>query len=108
MQIVPLDTVLHFDLQAAILGWLLTAAQPKLQHPRHSGFIIIIIIIIIIKIYCHIFYQLYKIDSLMLENKFIADHYYKGLVMATLAKRKRMKASIMVFSSISKRSEHLR
>ncbi len=30
------------------------------------------------------------------------------LVMATLAKRKRTKASIMVFSSISKRSEHLR
>ncbi len=28
--------------------------------------------------------------------------------MATLAKRKRRKASIMVFSSISKRSEHLR
>jgi hypothetical protein len=35
MQIVPLDPVLHFDLQAAILGWLLTAAQPKLQHPQH-------------------------------------------------------------------------
>ncbi len=30
------------------------------------------------------------------------------LVMATLAKRKRTKASIMVFSSISMRSEHLR
>jgi hypothetical protein len=30
------------------------------------------------------------------------------LVMAKLAKRKRTKASIMVFSSISKRSEHLR
>ncbi len=30
------------------------------------------------------------------------------LVMATLAKRKQTKASIMVFSSISKRSEHLR
>jgi hypothetical protein len=30
------------------------------------------------------------------------------VVMATLAKRKRTKASIMVFSSISKRSEHLR
>ncbi len=30
------------------------------------------------------------------------------LVMATLAKRKRTKALIMVFSSISKRSEHLR
>ncbi len=30
------------------------------------------------------------------------------LVMATLAKRKRTKASIMVFSSISKRSEQLR
>ncbi len=33
---------------------------------------------------------------------------YFILVMATLAKRKRTKASIMVFSSISKRSEHLR
>jgi hypothetical protein len=33
---------------------------------------------------------------------------YSELVMATLAKQKRTKASIMVFSSISKRSEHLR
>jgi hypothetical protein len=32
---------------------------------------------------------------------------YSVLVMATLAKRKRTKASIMVFSSISKRSEYL-
>jgi hypothetical protein len=31
-----------------------------------------------------------------------------GLVMATLAKQKRTKASIMVFSLISKRSEYLR
>ncbi len=30
------------------------------------------------------------------------------LVMATLVKQKRTKASILVFSSISKRSEHLR
>ncbi len=29
--------------------------------------------------FCHIFYQLYKIDSLMFENKFIAGHLYKGL-----------------------------
>ncbi len=34
--------------------------------------------------------------------------WIQELVMATLAKRKRTKASIMVFSSISKRSEHLR
>jgi hypothetical protein len=34
--LVPLDQVLHSDIQAAILGWLLTAAQPKLQHPRYS------------------------------------------------------------------------
>ena len=34
--------------------------------------------------------------------------HMKELVTATLAKRKRTKASIMVFSSISKRSEHLR
>ncbi len=33
---VPLDAVLHFDLHAAILGWLLTAVQPKLQHRRHN------------------------------------------------------------------------
>jgi hypothetical protein len=32
MQNVPLDAVLHFDLHTANLGWLLTAAQPKLQH----------------------------------------------------------------------------
>jgi len=31
-----------------------------------------------------------------------------NVVMATLAKQKRTKASIMVFSSISKRSEHVR
>jgi hypothetical protein len=34
MQNVPLDAVLLFNLHAAILGWLLTAVQPKLQHPR--------------------------------------------------------------------------
>jgi hypothetical protein len=37
MQIVPLGPVLHFDLHAAILGWLLTAAQPKLHHPRGTS-----------------------------------------------------------------------
>jgi hypothetical protein len=37
MQSVPLDAVLHIDLHAAILGWLLTAAQPKLQHLRHTA-----------------------------------------------------------------------
>ncbi len=30
-----LDAVFHFDLNAAILGWLLSAVQPKKQHPRH-------------------------------------------------------------------------
>jgi len=33
---VPLDAVLLFDLHAAILGWLLSAVQPKKQHLRHS------------------------------------------------------------------------
>jgi hypothetical protein len=37
MQSVPFDAVLHFDLHAAILGWLLTAPQPKLQHPWHTA-----------------------------------------------------------------------
>jgi hypothetical protein len=32
MQIVPL-----FDLNAAILGWLLAAVQPKKQLPRHKA-----------------------------------------------------------------------
>jgi hypothetical protein len=36
MQNVPLDAVLHFDLHASILGWLLTAVQPKLQPLRHN------------------------------------------------------------------------
>jgi hypothetical protein len=36
MQIVPLDPVLYFDILLAILKWLLSAAQPKLQHPRHK------------------------------------------------------------------------
>jgi hypothetical protein len=35
MQSVSLDAALHFDLHAAIQGWLLTAAQPKLQHLQH-------------------------------------------------------------------------
>jgi hypothetical protein len=38
MQNVPFDAVLLFDLHAAILGWLLSAVQPKKQHPRHNGF----------------------------------------------------------------------
>jgi hypothetical protein len=37
MQNVSLDAVLHLDLHTAILGWLLTAVQPKLQHLRHTG-----------------------------------------------------------------------
>jgi hypothetical protein len=36
MQNVPLDAVLLFDLHAAILGWLLSAVQPKKQHLQHS------------------------------------------------------------------------
>ncbi len=36
MQIVPLEAAHLFDLNAAILGWLLAAAQPKKQHPRHN------------------------------------------------------------------------
>jgi hypothetical protein len=31
MQIVSLDPLLHFDLQASILGWLLAVVQPKLH-----------------------------------------------------------------------------
>jgi hypothetical protein len=34
MQIVPLEETHLFDLNAAILGWLLAAVQPKNQHPR--------------------------------------------------------------------------
>jgi hypothetical protein len=34
MQNVPLDAVFLFDLHAAILGWLLSAVQPKKQYPR--------------------------------------------------------------------------
>jgi hypothetical protein len=47
----------------------------------------------------------YKTQELII---IVLPSWYKYLVMATLAKRKRTKASIMVFSSISKRSEHLR
>ncbi len=36
MHSVPLDAVFHFDLNAAIPGWLLSAVQPKKQHPRHT------------------------------------------------------------------------
>jgi hypothetical protein len=42
------------------------------------------------------------------KNVYILLHILYILVMAKLAKRKRTKASIMVFSSISKRSKHLR
>jgi hypothetical protein len=41
------------------------------------------------------------------QDLFFSTNAFR-VVMATLAKRKRTKASIMVFSSISKRSEHLR
>ncbi len=39
---------------------------------------------------------------------FVYILFHIRIVMATLAKRKRTKASIIVFSSISKRSEHVR
>ncbi len=37
MQIVPLEAAHLFDLNAAILGWLLAAAQPEKQLPRHNN-----------------------------------------------------------------------
>ncbi len=37
MQIVPLEAAHLFDLNAAILGWLLAAVQPKKQHPWHKN-----------------------------------------------------------------------
>jgi hypothetical protein len=37
MLIVPLDAALLFDVNAAILGWLLLAVQPQKQHPRHNN-----------------------------------------------------------------------
>ena len=37
MEIVPLEAAHLFDLNAAILGWLLAAVQPKMQLPRHSS-----------------------------------------------------------------------
>jgi hypothetical protein len=37
MQIVSLEAAHLFDLNAAILGWLLAAVQPKKQLPRQSS-----------------------------------------------------------------------
>jgi hypothetical protein len=37
MQIVPLEAANLFELNTAILGWLLAAVQPKKQLPRHSS-----------------------------------------------------------------------
>jgi hypothetical protein len=37
MQIIPLEAAHFFDLNAAILGWLLDAVQPKKQHPWHNS-----------------------------------------------------------------------
>jgi hypothetical protein len=37
MQIVPLEAAHLFYLNAAILGWLLAAVQPKKQLPRHNS-----------------------------------------------------------------------
>jgi hypothetical protein len=34
MQVVPLEAAQLFDLNAAILGWLLAAVKPKKQHLR--------------------------------------------------------------------------
>jgi hypothetical protein len=39
MQIVPLEAAHLFYLNAAILGWLLAAVQPKKQHPRHTYYL---------------------------------------------------------------------
>jgi len=50
----------------------------------------------------------YAVYSSILVRFSLKSFCLTHLVMATLAKRKRTKASIMVFSSISKRSEHLR
>ena len=36
MQNVPLDAVLPFDLHTAILGLILSAVQPKKQHPQQT------------------------------------------------------------------------
>ncbi len=36
MQIVPLEATHLFDLNSAILGWLLAAVLPEKQFPRHS------------------------------------------------------------------------
>jgi hypothetical protein len=38
MSIVPLAAAHLFDLNAAILRWLLAAVQPKYQHPRHNKY----------------------------------------------------------------------
>jgi hypothetical protein len=40
MQIVPLEAAHLFELNAAILGWLLAAVQPKKQLPRHQSIIL--------------------------------------------------------------------
>jgi hypothetical protein len=34
------DAVLHFDLHAAIVGCLIIAVQPKLQHPHPHTFLV--------------------------------------------------------------------
>jgi hypothetical protein len=36
MQIVPLEAAHLFNLNTAILGWLIAAVQPKKQHPQHT------------------------------------------------------------------------
>jgi hypothetical protein len=36
MQIVPLEAAHLFDLNAAILGWLIAAVKPKKHLPRHT------------------------------------------------------------------------
>jgi hypothetical protein len=39
MQIFPLEAAYLFDLNTAILGWLLAAVQPEKQLPWHTTFV---------------------------------------------------------------------
>jgi hypothetical protein len=67
MQSVPFDAVLHFDLHAAILGWLLTAAQPKLQHPWHTAKVRLQLETVIVSIIGRQSFA--EVDRLLLEAK---------------------------------------
>ncbi len=90
-----------------ILLEVLMKLHVKLFYIFHAYFILLLLLLLVVVVVLLVV-LLDHMKQNVKRKKDTPRPCRSGLVMATLAKRKRTKASIMVFSSISKRSEHLR